>query len=64
MDLRDLLAAAQAVHAAARSHKRAAATHQREAKKLYRLFDQLEAQCRQRGVAIEITQIPEEGDSQ
>jgi hypothetical protein len=51
--------AAQALHSAARSHKREAAHHRRQARDLMRQLDQLRVECEARGITLIIDKAEE-----
>lgn len=63
-DPRALADAAHAVYAAARSHKRAADAHRKQAKNLMVSFGRLRALCAQHGIEIQLEdRDPQEGHS-
>jgi hypothetical protein len=55
-----LAQAASSLHASAREHKRAAAHHRQQARKLMRSYDELRAFCDQHGITL-ITGTDPEG---
>jgi hypothetical protein len=55
--------AAQALHTAARGHKREAEHHRRQARKLARQLDELRSECAKRGISLVIDTAPKEAQS-
>ncbi len=53
-----LAAAAEALHASARAHKRAADAHRKQARRLYTALSLVERECDRLGIHLEITQTP------
>lgn len=59
-----LESAAQALHAAARGHKRSEFQHRKQARDLMRQLEQLRRECAARGIELQIdTDPPKEGHS-
>jgi hypothetical protein len=53
-----LVNAAQAVYAAARTHKRSEIAHRRQARALMGEFHRLQRECQRLGITVEITETP------
>jgi len=59
-----LVNAAQAVYAAARTHKRSESAHRRQAQVLMGEFHRLKRECQSLGLNIEITETPSRRESE
>jgi hypothetical protein len=56
-----ITAAAEAIHASARAHKRAEAAHKREARRLMQALSLLRGEAARLGIRLEITETPQGG---
>jgi hypothetical protein len=58
-----MTAAAEAIHASARAHKRAEAAHKREARRLMQALSLLRGEAARLGIRLEITETSTERES-